>query len=122
MNTQHSKRHCWSKTTLFVRPIGVNLLNQFQVTTSHVSTFHPLPATIQHDNTRIVPKATNGQVDTNVAVRENTSAQLRSKSYACLPREEEKSESDNGNKSIDHYDYKILSEYEEMVEDHLQGI
>lgn len=122
LNTQYSKYHYWSKTTLFVRLVDVNLLNQFQATTSHISTFRPLLATIQDGNTGTVSNATNGQVETNVAVLENTSAQLRCNNHACLPGEEENYESDNDNTSINNPDRDIFREDEEMVEDHLQGI
>ncbi|KAI5409400.1 hypothetical protein KIW84_055001 [Lathyrus oleraceus] len=49
IHTQHSKRHYRSNTTSFVRPIGVNLLMQFQPTTSELPNDHNIPPPTNSD-------------------------------------------------------------------------
>lgn len=110
-HTQHSKCHCRSTTNSFVRPIGVNLFQQFDATTveTSISTLTPPQTTTQETS------------DINSSVRNESIPQhysnLSTNSY--VNENDSNMGSNISSNGSSESDTDIDDDY--MVDEHLQG-
>lgn len=111
IHTQHSKHHYRSNTTSFVRRVGVNLLMQFQATTSELPNDHNIPP----------PTNYYEQIDSTTNLINNTILQQTTNHSTFFINEEHDLDfgSDNALDGNLNNDIDNVDDY--MIEDHLQG-